>query len=54
MAKYKDRFPADVPTPAELPNTEYHWIWLKDAEQKIRIRMYSCPQQYQESWQTLI
>ena len=54
MEKYKDRFPVDIPEPSRLPDTEYHRIQLKNADQTIRTRTYSCPQQYRDSWRLLI
>ena len=54
LARYKDRFPADIPQASQLPNTEYHRIRLKNADHKIRTRTYSCPQKYREAWKALI
>ena len=54
MARYKDRFPHDIPMPKPAPDTECHRIRLRKADAEIRGRKYSCPQKYQAAWRALL
>ncbi|MGH7240309.1 MAG: RNase H-like domain-containing protein, partial [Candidatus Saccharimonadales bacterium] len=60
MREFEDRFPVDLPgigpAPPNLPKDglDTARIRLKDPEQKIKTRTYSCPRRYLHSFQELI
>src|ERR1700733_14526129 len=51
--KFEDRF-QEIPHTTELQTDVYHHIRLKNPNQTIATRTYSCPRKYWEAWSTLI
>jgi hypothetical protein len=51
---YADLFPSDIPHVSELPVDVEMSIKLRNPQQPMVARAYSCPCKYRESWGTLI
>ena len=54
IAKYKDRFPDELPPVVHVPGGECHRIKLKNPALPMQARVYASPQKYREHWRTLI